>query len=118
MTCNIIDFKSATTRNHVSSARTERVEPSIETLSPTHQKSRLRKNRKAAWRAADAVKDYWRARLRLHHAIARVQQHDVAEGHDHPACTPGDHYPLVKNGVKPSSSSFSLRPQLWRCNWK
>jgi hypothetical protein len=111
MTCNIIDFKSATTRHSVTglsrlpvaakmilgSARTERAEPSTETLSPTLKNSRLRKKRKAAWLTAEAVKDYWMARLNLNSAVERVQRRDAPEGRDHPAVTPDDHWPLVKS---------------------
>jgi hypothetical protein len=112
MTCNIIDFKSATTRNHVSSARTERAEPSTETLSPTLKNSRLRKKRKAAWRAADAVKDYWRARLNLNNAVERVQRSNAPEGRDHPAVTRTTTGLFSRVSAKPSSSSFSLPPPL------
>jgi hypothetical protein len=85
MKANIIDFKSATTRNRVSSARTEYAEPSTETLSPTLKNSRLRKKRKDAWWEADAVTGYWLARLNLNSAIERVQRWEAPEGRDHPA---------------------------------
>jgi hypothetical protein len=119
MTRNIIDFKSAATRNRVSSARTERAEPSTETLSPTLKNSRLRKKRKAAWWAANAVKDYWRARLELSDAVGRVQRCDAPEGRDHPAVTPDDRWSLVKSFRKALVEQLLTRaPTLAEVSWK
>jgi hypothetical protein len=117
MTANIIDFKSATARR-VSSARTERAEPSSETLSPTCKNSRLRKKRKDAWRKADAVTHYWRARLNLNTAISIVQLHDVPEGRDHHAAT-DDHWSLVQRFRKARVEQLlTPAPTLADVSWK
>jgi hypothetical protein len=119
MTGNIIDFKSATTRNRVSSARTEHAEPSTETLSPTCKNSRLRKKRRDAWREADAVTGYWRARLNLNSAVGHVQRCEAPEGRDHPAVTPDDHWSLVQSFRKALVEQLlTPAPDLAAISWK
>jgi hypothetical protein len=124
MTGNIIDFKSATA-HRVSSVRTERAEPctaeadTSETLSPTCKSIRLRKKRRDAWRAVDAVKGYWRARLDLNDAVDRVQRCDAPEGRDHPAVTPDDRWPLMKSFRKALVEQLlTPAPDLAAVSWK
>jgi hypothetical protein len=127
MTANIIEFKRATA-HRVSSARTERAEPCTaqvddddtpETLSLTCKNSRLRKKRKDAWRAADAVTGYWQARLNLNDAIERVQRHDAPVGRDHPAVTPDHHWPLVTSFRKALVEQLlTPAPTLAEVSWK
>jgi hypothetical protein len=53
-------------------------------LSVTCRNGRLRHRRRAAWRAADAARVYWRARWKLENAIAVAQSSGIAEGSNHP----------------------------------
>jgi hypothetical protein len=53
-------------------------------LSVTCRNARLRQRRRAAWRAADAARIYWRARWKLDGAIATAQNNGIAEGSNHP----------------------------------
>jgi hypothetical protein len=124
MTANIIDFKSATS-HRASSVRTERAEhratqaDAPETLSPTCKNSRLRKKRRDAWREADAVTGYWRARLDFSDAIEHVQRHDAPEGRDHPAVDPGDAWPLIKSYRKALVEQLlTPAPDLAAVSWK
>lgn len=54
-------------------------------LSLTAKNGRLRKDRREAWRAAEAATRYWRVRLDLESASGLAQNHDLAEGRLHPA---------------------------------
>ena|ERR1019366_1649678 len=127
MTANIIEFKRATA-HRLSSVRTERAEPYTaqaddrdmpETLSPTLKNSRIRKKRKDAWREADAVTGYWRARLDFSNAIGRVQRHDAPVGRDHPAVTQDHHWPLIKSFRKALVEQLlTPAPDLAAVSWK
>lgn len=55
-----------------------------EEISVTCKNGRLRKRRRAAWRAANAAREYWRARWKLESAIAIAQSNGIAEGNNHP----------------------------------
>jgi hypothetical protein len=57
-------------------------------LSSTCKNKRLRDRRRDAWRTADAIRDYWHARLKFEDAISRVQRMGTPEGRSHP---PNDH---------------------------
>lgn len=46
--------------------------------------SDLRKERREAWRAAEAATRYWRVRLDFEDAVSWAQQYDVPEGRSHP----------------------------------
>jgi hypothetical protein len=125
MTGNIIDFKSATA-HRACSVRTERAEPctqadrdTSETSSPTCKNSRLREKRKDAWREADAVTGYWRARLDFNSAIERVQRYDAPEGRNHAAYIPDDHWPLIKSFRKALVEQLlTPAPDLAAVSWK
>src|ERR1700730_2970462 len=54
-----------------------------QTETTTCKNKRLRKQGFDAWLKADAVMDYWHARLRLDDAILRVQNHGTSEAHNH-----------------------------------
>ena len=60
-------------------------EETDDALSVTCKNGRLRHRRRAAWRAADAARNYWRARWKLESAIATAQTNGIAEGDNHPA---------------------------------
>jgi hypothetical protein len=60
------------------------VEHGAEEISDTCRNGRLRHRRRAAWRAADAARIYWRARWKLENAIAVAQSSGIAEGSNHP----------------------------------
>jgi len=62
----------------------ETAENEAEALSVTGRNGRLRLRRRAAWRAADAARVYWRARWKLEGAIATAQTNGIAEGSNHP----------------------------------
>jgi hypothetical protein len=47
--------------------------------------SDLRKERRTAWRAAEAATRYWRVRLEFEDAISCAQSHDISEGRLQPA---------------------------------
>jgi hypothetical protein len=44
----------------------------------------LRDARKDAWRKAEVIREYWRARMGMESAIKGVQNHDLPEGNNHP----------------------------------
>jgi hypothetical protein len=54
-------------------------------LTETARNTRLREQRKEAWRCAEAATQYWRARLRFDDAIAIAQLKEIPEGNYHPA---------------------------------
>jgi hypothetical protein len=68
--------------------RQERSHQIEDGLTETCKNFRLRDQRRDAWRTADAIRNYWRARLKFEDAIADVQNHDAPEGRSHP---PHDH---------------------------
>jgi hypothetical protein len=53
-------------------------------VSATCKNHRLRRERHTEWRRADAVREYWRATLKMDGAIERVQSHGLVEGNSHP----------------------------------
>jgi hypothetical protein len=55
-----------------------------ENLSITGKNFRLRQERHVNWRKADAIREYWRASLKMERAISRIQRHNLPEGHMHP----------------------------------
>jgi hypothetical protein len=56
--------------------------------SPTCKNKRLRDRRRDAWHTADAIRNYWHARLKFEDAISCAQNNDAPEGRSHP---PHDH---------------------------
>jgi hypothetical protein len=67
-----------------------------EGLTETCKNQRLRSDRLDAWRAADAVMDYWRAVMKMDSAISRVQNCEAPEGKLHPLREPKDHGTLIE----------------------
>jgi hypothetical protein len=78
-------------------------------LSETCRNGLLRAERNEVWLRADAVRDYWKARLAMEGVISRVKH--LPEGNNHPPHDPGARWTLLAIGVKPSSSSCSRRRQ-------
>jgi hypothetical protein len=64
-------------------------------VSITAGNSRLRKDRREAWRAAEAATRYWRVRLDLESAISIAQNHGLPEGRLHPTIDMDDWMPMV-----------------------
>ena len=64
-------------------------------LSETCRNGLLRAERDEVWRRADAVRDYWKARLEMEAAIARVKH--LPEGNNHPPHNPDDRWTLLAN---------------------
>jgi hypothetical protein len=67
-----------------------------EGLTETAKNSRLRDARHDAWRAADAVMDYWHMAMKWDSAISRVQNCGAPEGALHPVRDPKDYWGLVE----------------------
>jgi hypothetical protein len=112
MSCEIIEFSaiaglSKKDRKQIARAailgRPSRVE--IEQVQPgrdegetiTLRNKHLRDARKDAWREADAIRGYWKARLKMESAISGAQRHGVAEGDAHPPHNPDDRWPILAN---------------------
>jgi hypothetical protein len=66
-----------------------------EILSPTCKNKRLRDRRRAAWRRADSIRNYWYARLKLEDAISDVQNGGAPEGRSHPPCDHNDRWAIL-----------------------
>jgi hypothetical protein len=66
-----------------------------EGLTDTCKNQRLRQTRYDDWRKADAMREYWRAFLKMNGAIERVQHHGLPEGDRHPQHEPKSHYALI-----------------------
>jgi hypothetical protein len=110
-TAQIIDFKSWTkTPSASASAKTSRVPASLPrreilrqershqldgNLSETYKNKRLRDRRLTSWRRADALVNYWRARLGMEGAISRAQSHGLPEGDAHPPYNPDDRWTIL-----------------------
>ncbi|HZR88392.1 MAG TPA: hypothetical protein VFB02_16410 [Bradyrhizobium sp.] len=71
--------------------RRKQVEPSTE----TGKNSRLRKERREVWRAAEATTRYWRARLDMEHAISMVVMYGTDEAKLHPEYDQSNHMKMV-----------------------
>jgi hypothetical protein len=84
-------------------ARPSRVE--IEQVQPardegetiTLRNKHLRDARRDAWREADAIRQYWKARLEMESAISCAQRHDLPEGNNHPPYDPGERWAVLAN---------------------
>jgi hypothetical protein len=63
--------------------------------SETCRNGLLRTERDVVWRRADAVRDYWKARLEMEGAIARVKH--LPEGNNHPPHNSDDRWTLLAN---------------------
>jgi hypothetical protein len=53
--------------------------PPVATVTQTARNQRFRRSRREAWRAADHLTSYWRARLNWHSALGMAQAHGVAD---------------------------------------
>jgi hypothetical protein len=83
---------------HPSRVEIEQVQPGRdegETI--TLRNKHLRDARKDAWREADTIREYWKARLEMERAIARAQRRGVAEGDAHPPYDPNDRWTILAN---------------------
>ncbi len=63
----------------------------------TLRNKHLRDARKGAWRKADSIRNYWRARLKLDAAISCCQNHGAAEGDSHPPHNLDDRWTILAN---------------------
>ncbi|MEH2570244.1 hypothetical protein [Bradyrhizobium sp. AZCC 2289] len=93
---NIIAFPGSSPKRPIAMAagtsRMSRVELDQEPEIPARDEAEtitlrnrnLRDARKDAWRQAEVIREYWRARLDMERAIADVQNHDLPEGNYHP----------------------------------
>jgi hypothetical protein len=63
----------------------------------TLRNKHLRDARREAWREADAIREYWKARLEMESAISCVQRHGLPEGNDHPPHNPDERWALLAN---------------------
>ncbi len=63
----------------------------------TLRNKHLRDARKDAWRKADSIRSYWRARLKLDAAISCAQNHGAAEGDAHPPHNLDDRWTILAN---------------------
>jgi hypothetical protein len=73
------------------------IEPALDKpLSITAENGHIRKERYDVWRMAEAAVDYWRVRMKLHHALACAQNHDLPEGRLHPPINERDYIPIVE----------------------
>jgi hypothetical protein len=66
-----------------------------ENVSTTCKNQRLRQQRHVNWRKANAIREYWRASLKMNDAISRVQRHNMPEGDLHPEFRPDDRLTMV-----------------------
>jgi hypothetical protein len=96
-TAQIIQFALRPKRGKTAVPREQRTANSQceENLSITGKNFRLRQERHVNWRKADALREYWRAALKMNGAISRVQNHDMPEGELHPQYEPEQHWTLV-----------------------
>ena len=66
-------------------------------LTVTCQNKRLRDTRHEAWREADAIREYWKARLEMESAIELAQRHGLPEGNNHSPHDPNERWTLLAN---------------------
>jgi hypothetical protein len=66
-------------------------------LTVTCQNRRLRDARREVWREADAIREYWKARLEMESAISCAQRHGLPEGNNHAAYNPDERWTLLAN---------------------
>lgn len=89
MTCEIIQFAAARDfpkRGKASSIMSRELEqqPERPPATETAKDQRLRLSRRDAWRAADRVTYYWRARLNWQSALETAQRHGIADSASFP----------------------------------
>ena len=85
----------------------------------TLQNKRLRDGHRAAWWEADAIQQYWRVRLDLQDAVARVQMHDLSEGDHHPPQSPDERWGLLANWREALVQQLlTAAPDVAAVNWK
>jgi hypothetical protein len=84
----------AATRSQKTPPRPKR-EQSSGKLTGTRQNFLLRQERHQAWREADAIRTYWRARLKMEGALYRVQ--GLPEGNNHPPYDERERLVLIAN---------------------
>lgn len=66
-------------------------------LTVTCKNKRLQDARREAWREADTIRDYWKARLQMESAISCAQSCGLPEGNNHPAHDPDERWALLAN---------------------
>jgi hypothetical protein len=66
-------------------------------LTVTCQNRRLRDTRHEAWREADAIREYWKARLEMESAIELAQRRGLPEGNNHSPHDPNERWTLLAN---------------------
>jgi hypothetical protein len=98
VSCEIIQFSTAA-RVSPKRCKQERERPPRDEgeLSTTCKNSRLRDARKDAWRQAEVICEYWRARRDMESAIWCAQRHDLPEGNNHPTHVPDESWTLLAN---------------------
>jgi hypothetical protein len=80
----------------VSAERPAAVYPRHEPATITAENSRLRSDRRDAWREADAVMGYWLAAMKMHTAISILQNFGAVEVERYPFIERESHGDLVK----------------------
>jgi hypothetical protein len=66
-------------------------------ISETLKNRHLRQERLPKWRAAEPIREYWRARLDMESAISAVHSHHLPEGDNHRPYHPDDRTKAVAN---------------------
>ena len=88
-------------------------------LSSTGKNRQLRKQRNEVWCAARAAVNYWQARMRFEDAIEIAQRYGIPDACRHPAKTPEDRRPLVKNyWAALAEQLLTPAPDIASVNWK
>ncbi|MGY0573885.1 hypothetical protein ACTGJ9_024705 [Bradyrhizobium sp. RDM12] len=96
-------------------ARRHAQEPQTETA----KNKQLREQRRAAWNAANAQAEYWKARLRMQDAIYIVRDRGLSEGQLHPEVNFEDWTPLLATFREAMARQFlTPAPTLDAVEWK
>jgi hypothetical protein len=90
-----VTTQPAPSRPMPSAAAVEHV--SEKTLSSTYSNGQIREQLRDVWREAEAIRQYWRMRLKMHDAIASVQDRGLAEGNNHRKLDAADRWTLLAN---------------------
>jgi hypothetical protein len=94
-TAQIIKLSAFRKDGTTSATRRALLSPVTVPQTETGKNHRIRQQRYANWRRADAVVGYWNASITMNDAIERVQSAELPEGELHPESVTGTHMVLV-----------------------
>lgn len=92
MTAEIITFEALRQKTYRAPPRA--AEP--DNRSPIAKNEHLRRDRREAWRAADALSNYWRVKLDFFDAVSRAHRHDLKDARGHAKTSHEDRWVILE----------------------